>query len=355
LYKELTINLLREDFKINYSLSTRLRAQIEVRGPLPLADFMAQALYDPHAGYYQQKAPIGRQGDYITAPEMTQVFGEIIALWLIDIWHQAGCPTPFHLIELGPGRGTLMADILRTFQSLKMPCSAMTIHLVEVSRPLKDLQKAALAPFSMTCQWHDDLTSIPSGFSLWVGNEFWDALPLCQIVQTGIERCVDWDGHQFIFIPEESASIWEHCPAMPGLVSQIAPFLHNGAALFIDYGYDQEGATGDTLQALLHHRPHHPLANPGQVDLTHHVDFHRLKSLFQEAGLAVYGPTFQGQFLTQMGLESRTEQLCARATPDQRGNLRTAAVRLTNSAYMGALFKVISVMKDESSKPVGFS
>ncbi len=346
--------------KGSMSLDHRIQTQIEATGSLTVSEFMALALYDPTDGYYAKKIPIGRSGDYITAPEMTQVFGEIIALWFVDLWHQAGHSPLFHLVEMGPGRGTLMTDILRTFLSLKIPLPQ--VHLVEISPLLKELQKAALTPFSTSIFWHNDLTTLPQdqGFCMMVANEFWDALPIQQFTKMNeewVERHVGKNDNQLIFLPEESTPIHEVCPDMPHLVTQISNHLKasQGAALFLDYGYDQPDAAGDTLQALSHHKPQSSLVNVGQADLTHHVDFYRLKKLFEDADLKVHGPMPQGEFLKELGLEIRTEQLCERANPDQRGTLRTAAVRLAHPSHMGTLFKAMCVVDNASLRPAGFN
>ncbi len=332
------------------SLEDRLQKKIETTGPMSVADFMTIALYDPQDGYYTTKIPIGAKGDYITAPEMTQVFGEVIAGWLINVWHQAGSPTPFHIVEIGPGRGTLMLDIIRTMQSLKVPVSEMTVHLVEVSPLLKDLQKTILSAYSASISWHEDLSTLPhtQGFCLMVANEFWDALPIRQYVKINeewVERYVSFENNRLCFIPTGSTIVKEVCPAMPEWVSKIAMHMkkNKGTALFLDYGYKQLDATGDTLQALQNHQRQSPLINVGKSDLTHHVDFFRLSLLFKEAGLTVQEPISQGDFLTAMGLEMRTEYLCKNATPETRGSLRTAAVRLTHPSQMGKLFKALTV------------
>jgi NADH dehydrogenase [ubiquinone] 1 alpha subcomplex assembly factor 7 len=346
-------------FNTKCALENRLKKQIETTGPLTVAEFMELALYDPTDGYYATKVPIGREGDYITAPEMTQVFGEVICLWLVDLWHQAGSPTPFHLVEIGPGHGTLMADILRTFLSLKI--SLPQVHLVEISPLLKELQKTTLAPFSTPILWHNDLTNLSQdqGFCLMVANEFWDALPIQQFAKVDeewVERRISKDDAQLIFLPNNATPIREVCPAMPSLVTQIASHLkmNQGAALFLDYGYDQPDAIGDTLQALSHHKSQSPLVNVGQADLTHYVDFYRLRNLFKNTGLKVCGPMPQGIFLKEIGLELRTEHLCEQATPAQRGSLQTAAVRLTQPSGMGSLFKVLCVTSP-SLQPAGFA
>jgi SAM-dependent MidA family methyltransferase len=213
-----------------------------------------------------------------------------------------------------------------------------------VSQPLIDIQKAKLPNAS----WHKDLSTLPhdQGFCLMIANEFWDALPIQQHVNIDgkwIERCVGLKDDQLTFIPE--GPVRETSPMMPMLTSQIANHfkLNGGAGLFIDYGYDQPDATGDTLQALYKHQKISPLEHIGHADLTHHVDFYRLKMLFQESGLFVHGPTSQGDFLTSIGLLERTEQLSARATPEQASLLKTAAIRLTHPAHMGTLFKVLAI------------
>lgn len=342
------------------SLDSRIREQIDATGPVSVLEFLTQALYDPLDGYYAKKVPIGRSGDYITAPEMTQVFGEVIALWLIDLWQKAGSPSPFHLVEIGPGRGTMMADILRTIGSLKIPLP--NVHLIEVSLLLKEQQRATLSPYSTSVFWHQNLTTLPDdqGFCLMVANEFWDALPIQQFVKTKddwVERHVGKEGDDLIFLPGEAEAIREVCPIMPSLVSQISQHLKtcHGAALFLDYGYDEEGAIGDTLQAVHHHQKQSPLINIGQADLTHHVDFQRLKSLFDETGLMVHGPVSQGEFLKSIGLEIRTEQLCDSAIPNQRASLQTASVRLTHPNHMGSLFKVLCVIDGSDLHPAGLT
>jgi NADH dehydrogenase [ubiquinone] 1 alpha subcomplex assembly factor 7 len=334
-------------------LEERIRQHIHIKGPLSVADFMAQVLYDPIDGYYATKIPIGRDGDYITAPETTQVFGEVIAGWLIDTWQKSGSPAPFHLVEMGPGRGTLMTDILRAFNALKIP--APSVHLVEISPPLIEIQKAKLTNAS----WHRDLSTLPidQGFCIMIANEFWDALPIRQEVNVEgkwIERCVSLEDDQLLFLPQ--GKVQEISPLMPNLTLQIAHHLkqNGGAALFFDYGYDQPNAMGDTLQALYKHQKVSPLSYIGQADLTHHVDFHRLKQLFQETSMFVHGPTTQGDFLKAIGLMERTEQLCQQATPDQQGPLKTAAIRLTHPTQMGSLFKVLAITSSNKLVPAGF-
>lgn len=338
-----------------FSLNSFLKAQIKKNGPMTVFEFMTQALYHPQKGYYAQKIPIGKSGDYITAPEMTQVFGEIIALWFIDLWQKAHQPELFHLVEIGPGRGTLMIDILRTFQALKVPLTKMTVHLIEVSSTLKAEQQYKFSDLPYRFFWHQDFSTLPKnqGFCCLIANEFWDALPLQQFTQINdewIERCIDIHKDEFIFIPQEKTAIREISPMMPCMVSQIADHLkiNSGAALFFDYGYDRANATGDTLQALFHHQHVSPLTHVGQADLTHHVNFHQLKTLFKQENVWVEGPISQGEFLKQNGLELRTEQLCKIANSQQQAHLKTAAMRLTHPSQMGELFKVLWVTNPSS-------
>ncbi|MBM3467837.1 MAG: class I SAM-dependent methyltransferase [Alphaproteobacteria bacterium] len=343
------------------SLEDSLKEHIRSHGSLSISDFMTRVLYDSQEGYYARKIPIGREGDYITAPEMTQAFGEVIALWLIDIWQQAGSPTPFHLIEMGPGRGTMMADILRTFKAMKVPISEMSIHLIEVSPLLKEVQNVTLSSFSTKVYWHETLDTLSKdqNYSLIVANEFWDALPIQQYAQTEegwVERQIGLNGEEFVFVPEHSKIIRETCPALSELPPKIAEYLkvQNGAALFLDYGYDEADATGDTLQAIFHHKKCSPLEKIGFADLTHHVDFFYLRKLFEENQLIVHGPIDQGTFLKAIGLEIRTQMLVERATPHQKSALQTAYMRLTHPREMGTLFKVLSLTSDPSLHPFGF-
>jgi YfiH family protein len=344
------------------SLKRRLINQIKESGPLTVYDYFTQAMYDPVEGYYAQKVPIGRGGDYITAPEMTQVFGEVIALWMVDLWQQAGSPVPFHLVEMGPGRGTLMADILRTFTSLKIPFSDLAVHLVEISQPLQELQKTALSPFPVSVHWHKEFGDIPDnqGFCLMLANEFWDALPIEQFISSHspwIKKRVGIKGEELIFLPQTDHSISEMiAPETFHLAVKMSDYLgkNRGVALFLDYGYEQGQEDGESLQAVYNHRSCPVLDNPGQADLSHYVNFGDLQGFFNQARGTVYGPKAQGDFLNDIGLAERTEYLCQQAKPEQQGSLRTAAVRLTHPRYMGNLFKVMAVVSSGHLRPAGF-
>lgn len=336
-------------------LTQHLINRIAAEGPLSVEAFMAEALYHPEWGYYTTQIPIGRDGDYITAPEMTQVFGELIGLWAYVQWEQQDQPSDLFLIELGPGRGTLMADILRVAKHYPDFHKSLRIYLVEQSTCLHELQKQTLA--NQTINWVSDLSAVPLGPTVLIANEFFDALPLQQFIfkngrwweraitnyQDKFDFCEIETSLQPLYPPNEDA-IYEQCPEAVVITQEIAKRLHlfPGAALIIDYGYEGP-ASGDTLQALSHHQYHNPLSNVGQVDLTHHVDFRALKTIFCQYNLKVESLQSMGAFLKELGLIERTEQLCREATPSQRQQLLAAAVRLTNPQYMGELFKVLNV------------
>lgn len=341
-------------------METHLRQLIAQEGPIPLDRFMAEALYHPRLGYYNRKVPIGKEGDYITAPEMTQVFGEVLGLWCCDQWEKHGRPDLVRVIDLGPGRGTLMADLLRAIQVIPAFAQRVHVHLVDVSSTLKDIQNRKLASFS-NIEWHDSLADVPPGVSFVIANEFFDALPIKQFIfqeERWFERFVGVREDSFEFVLAEGAfygpqnpksgDCIEFSPSEEVIVKTLANRLKagGGAALIIDYGFTDEFGIGDSLQALKNHRYHPIFEDIGQADLTHHVNFGRLKHAFESLELRVEGPVFQGDFLKQVGLDLRTEQLCRTASSEQAGQLRTAAARLISPSHMGHLFKVLSVYSD---------
>lgn len=341
-------------------LETILRQRIAADGPMPLADYMALCLAHPEHGYYRTRPAIGAQGDFVTAPEISQMFGEIVGAWLAHAWELAGKPRPVALVELGPGRGTLMADILRTFRLLPELHSAVHVHLVETSPAMRSAQAAALAPTGHAPSWHDSLGELPPGPMLLVANEFFDALPVRQLVRRKAgwrERAVGVDRHGLAFVdgPAVAATevpsslraapegaIVEICPAARAIAAEIGSRLAaaSGAALAIDYGY-REPAVGDSLQALRGKRPADPLEAPGEADLTAHVDFSAMAAAAMSAGAAVHGPMTQGSFLTALGIGVRAERL--RAAGAGQDDLILAVERLTGAGAMGTLFKVLAL------------
>lgn len=357
------------------SLEERLRARIAADGPLPVEVFMAEAV----DAYYAQGTAFGRQGDFTTAPEISQVFGEILGLWAVIVWQSMGMPSPFRLVELGPGRGSLMADALRAARAVPAFAAAADLHLVERSPALRAAQKQAIAAVDADrpVAWHDSLAEVPDGAAIILGNEFLDALPIAQMERTPDGwhwRAVglDDDGG-FTFVAGRRASdddvaalgpafadapigaIAEASPAVQAMVAEIAGRVanHGGAALLVDYGY-ADSAPGDTLQAVKAHQPVPPLAEPGRVDLTAHVDFARVAAAARAAGAAVHGPRPQGRLLAALGAEQRARALMKRARPEQAVLIDSGVRRLIHPAEMGTLFKGIAITHPSLPLPPGF-
>ncbi len=322
--------------------------------------------------YYGNRDPLGRDGDFITAPEISQIFGEIIGIWLVTEWQKiaASGVQPTILAELGAGRGTLMSDILRTTRNIPDFHDNIEIHLVEINEHFRRMQKSALAGYNLPIFWHESIDTIPQKPLLLVANEFFDALPIHQYIMTEngwCERMVNLNGNKPEFTlsgqPNSSISkegeigdIYEHCPQAIDIVKKIVNRVkdNNGAALIIDYGYFEDKHI-DSLQAVKNHKYHHPLETPGETDITAHVDFNVLVNAAKEAGIPVYGTT-QGEFLRNMGAEIRAASLIQNATPKQTTAIKQAIERLISPDQMGSLFKVIALPspKDGSSLPAGW-
>ncbi len=356
-------------------LARRIARRIREEGPLSVAAFMAMALHDPDEGYYARRDPIGAGGDFVTAPEISQVFGELIGLWLAALWQQAGQPDPVILAELGPGRGVLMADLLRAAATVPAFRHALRLHLIERSPVLRAEQERRLCWADPV--WVPAIEELPPGPLLVVANEFLDALPIRQFVRGATqwsERMVALDAEEnFIFVdgPESPAAtlllaqkwrgaarpdeIVETCPAALGLGAWLGARLARepGAALFIDYGYFPDGA-GPTLRAVREHRSVPVLAAPGTADLSAHVDFTAFAEAARSAGAEVCGPVPQGGFLTELGADTRLTALCSRATTDQRRALESGVERLLDPEQMGNLFKVVALLSPGLAPPAGF-
>jgi NADH dehydrogenase [ubiquinone] 1 alpha subcomplex assembly factor 7 len=354
-------------------LAQIIARRIRLQGPITLADFMADALGHPEHGYYRRADPLGRDGDFITAPEISQMFGELIGLWCAEVWRLMGSPASFGLIELGPGRGTLMADALRAAKVLPGFGDAAALHLVETSPALRACQKEALPDRNVT--WHDSFDSVPEGPAVLVANEFFDALPVHQFVRTPDgwrERLVALDGDRFVvtlsrgrtpaelLIPDmlritaPDEAVVEVSPVSISVMTTIAERLqqHGGAALIVDYGHADHGI-GETLQAVRKHRYHDILADPGAADITAHVDFAALAAAAHPHA-ALYGPVTQGNFLQSLGIELRAQQLMQRATDAQRRDIGSAMHRLIDPAEMGTLFRVLASCDRDLAAPPGF-
>jgi NADH dehydrogenase [ubiquinone] 1 alpha subcomplex assembly factor 7 len=356
-------------------LGAHLERLIALKGPLSLAEFMIESLWHPSAGYYAQSAAIGPSGDYVTAPEISQMFGELIGAWCVATWIAMGRPVPFELIELGPGRGTMMADALRAARIERGFHQAARIHLVEASARMREVQRTLAQDGDVT--WHDSFGTVPEGPTILVANEFLDALPILQFERTESgwrERLVEFDksSGRFRFVRAQHetpaaallpptfasaapGSIAELCPAALSLAASVALRLatEGGAALFIDYG-PRESRLGATLQALRGHRRHDPLDEPGRADLTAHVDFANFARAASEAGAACHGPVEQGVFLGHLGIRERAERLSSAASAAQAGAIQAALRRLIDGAEMGTLFKALALTHPRLPIPAGF-
>jgi len=348
-------------------LLPHLLRRIRQTGPLTIADYMAECLTHPVHGYYTTRDPLGAGGDFTTAPEISQMFGEMLGLCLGQCWLDRGAPAPFALAELGPGRGTLMSDALRATRAVPGFHRAMELHLVEVSPALRARQAAALAGFRPV--WHERVADLPALPLFLVANEFLDALPIRQFLRAGeawAERMVGAEGGELVFglaAPAPLAALShrlgdtaegdlvEVSAAAEAVAAEIGAriALHGGAALFIDYGGWR--SRGDTFQALRAHERVHPLGSPGDADLTAHVDFEAIARAGRRSGAAVTAMTTQGLFLERLGLTARARALAAGGCSDRiAGEHR----RLTHPQEMGDLFKVIAVHKDDRPPPPGF-
>jgi NADH dehydrogenase [ubiquinone] 1 alpha subcomplex assembly factor 7 len=349
-----------------------LKRRIAAGGPVTVAEFMRLALAEQGAGYYATRDPLGGAGDFITAPEVSQMFGELIGLWCVDAWERAGAPDPFLLVELGPGRGTLMADALRAAKVRPAFLSAMRLHLVEISHPLRDAQEQRLGAFHPL--WHDDLTTLPEGPALMIGNEFLDALPIHQFQMTAqgwrergvglIDDALAWTllppGPQLGLLqaahrrakPDEVAEV---CPAALSIAGAIGTRMAEEgiAALFIDYG-PVASAAGESLQAVKAHRFCDPLAEIGAADLTAHVDFAAIANAAREAGARVHGAVAQATFLETLGIRTRAALLSAKASEEDRAAIAQAMTRLIDPRQMGSLFKALAISHPDLQELAGF-
>ena len=349
-------------------LGRLIARRIALTGPIAVSDFMAEALGHPRLGYYRRAAPLGAAGDFVTAPEISQMFGELLGAWLAERWQAMGSPGGVHLIELGPGRGSLMADALRATRAVPGFHAALELHLVEINAGLRDVQQAALPAFKPT--WHERLETVPPGPTLVIANEFFDALPVRQFEKTAhgwAERMVGVSDEGEALTFALAPGVTPFSSALPDATEGAQAELseagrayaaaigarvkhHGGWALIIDYGYDR--GHGASLQAVRGHRGAGILDHPGETDLSAHVDF---SALAAAAGTTTFGPVGQGDFLRRLGILQRAEMLKARATSEQRLAIDGALQRLIAADQMGTLFRVLAVGDDTSTAPTGFS
>lgn len=351
------------------ALKQLLMRQIAAQGPISVAEYMTLCLLHPQHGYYTTRDPLGAQGDFTTAPEISQMFGEMLGLWLAQVWLDQGAPAPVTLAELGPGRGTLMADILRATARVPGFHAAVQVHLVEASPVLRAAQVARLGDHSP--QFHDSADSLPEQPLLLVANEFFDALPIRQFQRKGggwAERMISAKGDELFFglAPSTPLADLAHRladtgedqivetrsparPVMEFIAARIAK--QGGAALIVDYG--DWRSRGDTFQALRQHSADDPLASPGEADLTAHVDF---EALAQAASALRASPLIpQGVFLERLGITQRAQELARNLSGPALENHIAAHRRLTHPQEMGQLFKVLALTADSAPDLPGFA
>ena len=359
-------------------LEVDIRRRIAAAGPMPIAEYMALCMTDPEHGYYSTRDPFGARGDFITAPEVSQMFGEMIGLWIAAVWSKMGSPENIRIIELGPGRGTMMLDALRAARAVADFRRAARVHLIEVSPALQQRQVETLRGVQdVPVRWHKTLGEAPSGPAIILANEFFDALPVNQAER----RPTGWHERRitvnaggelaFTVAPEPLEGFKANLPpsvakAPVGEVFEwrsdqwatdlAVRVLGGGAALVIDYGHARS-STGDTFQAVRSHRFASPLGMPGRTDLTAHVDFAALARAARATGARIHGPVEQGVLLKRLGIEARALALQAIAPEDKRAGIAAALMRLvgTGRANMGTLFKAMAISAPRSGDLPGFA
>jgi len=358
-------------------LQAELKKLIKSSGPMPVWRYMELCLTHPRHGYYVARDPLGREGDFTTAPEVSQMFGELLGLWAASVWKAIGSPTVLRLIELGPGRGTMMADALRALRVLPPLYQSLSVHLVEINPVLRDKQKSTLSGVR-NIAWHERLDDVPGGPSVILANEYFDVLPIHQVVkrETGWhERIVEIDGNGQLVLgtaPEPTPRFEALLPplvraALVGAVFEWRPDAEimriatrvrdqAGAALIIDYGHLRSDV-GDTFQAIARHSFADPLKNPGEADITAHVDFQALTRAAEDLGARVHGPVPQGDFLKQLGIETRAVTLMAKASPEVSEDISGALKRLIGGGRggMGSMFKVLASTEPQLTSVAGLS
>ncbi|MFV0384613.1 class I SAM-dependent methyltransferase [Paracoccus sp. (in: a-proteobacteria)] len=339
-------------------LAAIIAGRIRATGPMTLADYMELCLLHPQHGYYSTRDPFGRAGDFTTAPEISQIFGEICGLALAQAWLDQGRPAPFTLAEPGPGRGTLMADMLRVLRSAPGMTDAAQVALIEASPHLRGVQRDRLGAVTHL----DHIDDLPRQPLFLMANEFFDALPIRQFqrVETGwAERVIGLAGTGLcmglappVDLPRQGriGDVIEDCPAAPAIMATIAGRIaaHGGAAIIVDYG--GWNGFGDTFQALRNHRPEDPLAHPGQADLTAHVDFAPLAVAALRAGAQVSRPVHQGEWLLSLGAGARAGRLAGAGDSSAPDSLQ----RLTDPQEMGHLFKAMAIWPAGAPPVPGF-
>jgi SAM-dependent MidA family methyltransferase len=358
-------------------LQSEIKRLIKSSGPMPVWRYMELCLLHPEHGYYISRDPLGREGDFITAPEVSQMFGELLGLWAASLWKTLGSPPLLRLIEFGPGRGTMMADALRAVRVLPPLYQSLSVHLVEINPVLRKKQQSTLSGIRNVF-WHDSIDDVPEGPSIIFANEYFDALPIHQVVRREKgwhERVVDLDSSGKLMFGAASDPIPRFDVLLPPLIRaaplgavfewrpdteimKIAARLRDqgGAGVIIDYGHVRSDA-GDTFQAIARHNFTDPLKAPGQADVTAHVDFQALARAAEDIGARVHGPVTQGEFLKRLGIETRAVALMAKASEEVSGDISEALKRLISGGRggMGSLFKVLGISEPGLASLPGLS
>jgi NADH dehydrogenase [ubiquinone] 1 alpha subcomplex assembly factor 7 len=358
------------------SLEAEIRRLIAAAGPMPVADYMRLCLTHPQHGYYINRDPLGSDGDFITAPEISQMFGELIGLWMAAVWQQLGAPENVRVIELGPGRGTLMIDALRAAKVANGFRTAIVLHLVEISPALQKMQQQRLEGLDMPMLWHGALEEVPGGPSIIIANEFVDALPVHQAIKQADgwhERVVDIDADGSFCFGVAREPLLHFETGLPRALRQSPDgsifewrsdrfglelgrrVRSDGAALVLDYGHIHYGM-GDTLQAVAGHAYTDPLRTPGEADLTAHVDFEALAQSAESIGGRIHGPVLQRELLLRLGIDQRAAALKAGAPRDKALEIDMALSRLTATGAlgMGELFKTLAITDPKLDSIPGF-
>jgi SAM-dependent MidA family methyltransferase len=358
-------------------LQSEIKKLIASSGPMPVWRYMELCLSHPEHGYYVSRDPLGREGDFTTAPEVSQMFGELLGLWTASIWNSIGSPPLLRLVELGPGRGTMMADALRALRVLPPLYQSLSVHMIEINPVLRDKQKSTLLGMR-NIAWHESIDDVPDGPAVILANEYFDVLPIHQVVrrETGWhERTVEIDDTgKLVFgaaveptprfevllpplvraAPLGAVFEWRPDAEVMKLATRVRD--QDGAALIIDYGHMRSDA-GDTFQAIARHSFTDPLKNPGQADVTAHVDFQALSRAAEDVGARVHGPVLQGDFLKRLGIEARALTLMAKATNEVSEDISGALKRLIagGRGSMGTMFKVLAITEPHLTQLAGFS
>ena len=357
-----------------------IRQAIEDYGSITIAQFMSEAMYNLKEGYYINNNPIGRGGDFITSPEISQLFGEMLGIYVVDSWIKLGSPAKFNLVELGPGRATLMDDLLRATKHVKDFHQALNIHFVETNTRLIEVQEQRLKSYNLPCFWHNSVYSLANDLPLIIlANEFFDCLPINQYIRNKdiwYERSVTLNSQEFDIIKtpvpyslteslnndhpnSADLSIVEICYPAIEIIQHLANIFKKtpGYMLAIDYGYDidplQRKSYNYTLQAVKNHKYHPIFSDIGRADLTAHVDFFALKQSALANDCQISGSITQGKFLQNLGIHIRADRLKKNATLPERENIDSGLNRLIDPKQMGDLFKVLSIYSKNLPTPIG--